>query len=441
MTEDSVNDFGSPPPDDADAPADNLIPFPRMRASSRLREAWAKLVEKRNTKNGTHYKLIAAADAIGELIRLRNMPVLAWPPSWPEMVRRVRVYPRDMVGVVGSQGGGKTSFALQAAIAAAGAGTPTVWAPLELGPPDILARGIGNIHHTHSAVVRDTWTVERIQHAAGVFTDMFHFVDRFKDPTQQIAAMREAVAVAWELYNVPPLLVVDHIGKLFVNARDPNVGAAQALDALRELTEEMDCMTMPLSQGSRGNQAVLTGRTDVDSASDAMGVAASARAFEEDCAYVLALVLYKADDSMDLDGRTMITKARHTGLEGQIGWQFHKPGGVHREMTHLPPTPTEVKADIEKAKKDKHRVSPPPTPAQSRQDLNAARAGDAAAMRRVKMLEVITRHGMIGIEVNELRKVPGVGRGAVFHQSLQELERAGSVERYSNRVRMIARME
>lgn len=440
MSEDPLNDFGSPP-DDEDAPADNLIPFPRMRPSSRLREAWAQLVEKRNTKNGTHYKLIAAADAVQELVRLRNMPVLAWPPAWPEMIRRVRVYPRDMVGIVGSQGGGKTSLALQAAIAAAGEGTPTVWAPLELNPPEVLARGIGNIHATHASTVRDTWSVERIQHAAGVFTDMFHFVDRIKDPAAQIAAMREAVAIAWEIYRVPPLLVVDHIGKLFVNARDPNVGAAQALEALRELTEEMDCMTMPLSQGSRGNQAVLTGRVDVDNASEAMGVAASARAFEEDCSYVLAMVLYKADDSMTLDGRMMITKARHTGLEGQVGWEFHKPGGVHREKAHLPPTPSEVKAEIEKAKKDKHRVAPPPSPAQSRQDLNAARAGDAAAMRRVKMLEVITRHGMLGIEVNELRKVPGVGRGAMFHQSLQELERASSVERNGTRVRVIARME
>lgn len=436
-TEDPSFEFGSPP----EPPPDNLIPFPRMRANTRLREVWSQLVEKRNTKNGTHYKLVAAADAVQELIRLRGMPAFAWPPAWTEMIRRVRVYPRDMVGIVGSQGGGKTSLALQAAISSAGFGTPTVWANLELGQAEVLARGIGNLHATHAATVRDTWSEERIRHAAGVFTDMFHFVDRFKDPVQQIAAMREAVAVAWEIYRVPPLLVVDHIGKLFVNARDPNVGAAQALDALRELTEEMDCMTMPLSQGSRGNQAVLTGRQDVEAASDAMGVAASARAFEEDCSYVLALVLYKADDAMDLDGRMMITKARHTGLEGQVGWQFHKPGGVHREMYSLPATPSQVKAEIEKAKKDKHRVGPPPSPAQARLDLNASIAGDAAAMRRVKMLEAVTRHGMLGIELVELRKIHGVGRGAVFHQSLQELQRAGSVERIGTRVRVIARME
>lgn len=443
MSDELLNDFGGPPEDAADepAPADNLIPFPRMRASSKLREAWAQLVEKRNNKNGTHYKLIAAADAVEDLIRLRGMPAFSWPPAWPEIIRRVRFYPRDMVGVVGSQGGGKTSFALQAAIAAAGQGTPTVWAALELNPPEVLCRGIGNLHATHASTIRDTWPRERIEHAAGVFTDMFHFVDRVKDPAEQIAAMREAVAVAWELYRVPPLLVVDHIGKLFSNARDPNVGATQALEALRELTEEMDCMTMPLSQGSRGNQAVLTGRADVDAASDAMGVAASARSFEEDCSYVLALVLYKADDSIDLDGRAMITKARHTGLEGQVGWRFHKPGGVHSELDYLPATPSQVKADVDKAKKDKHRASPAPTPAQVRMDLNAANAGDAAAMRRVKMLEAVTRHGMLGIEVNDLRRVPGVGRGAMFHQSLQELERAGSVERYSTRVRIIARTE
>lgn len=52
-----------------------------------------------------------------------------------------------------------------------------------------------------------------------------------------------------------------------------------------------------------------------------------------------------------------------------------------------------------------------------------------------------SRASMLGIEINELRKVPGVGRGAMFHQSLTELERAGSVERVGTRVRVIARME
>lgn len=437
MTDEALSDFGVP----ADPPADNLIPFPRMRPNTRLAEAWARLVEARNKKNSTSYRFIAAGDALDDLIRLRSMPALAWPPSWTEMIRRVRVYPRDMVGIVGSQGGGKTSFALQAAIAAAGAGTPTVWAALELNPPQILTRAIGNMHGVHAAAVRDSWTRERIEHAAGAFTDMFHFVDRVRDPEKQLEAMRAAVSVAWEMYRVPPLLVVDHIGKLFSNARDPNVGATQALEALRELTEELDCMTMPLSQGSRGNQAVLTGKVDVDAASDAMGVAAQARAFEEDCSYVLALVVFKQDDADQLDSHVLATKCRHTGLEGRMGYRFKKPGGVWIPLDYLPATPSQVKVEIERAKKDKSRAAPPPSVPQARADINSAAAGDAAAMRRVKILEAVTRHGMLGIEVNELRKIHGVGRGAAFHQSLQELERAGSCERIGTRVRVIARME
>jgi len=441
VTDEVTNDFGGQPPEEDDVrPVDNLIPFPRMRASTQLAQRWADVVEARNKKNGTQYRFISAAAAVDDLIRLRNMPALAWPPSWTGLIRRVRVYPKDMVGVVGSQGGGKTSFALQAAIAAAGAGTPTVWAALELNPPQILTRGIGNMNGVHASTVRDTWTRERIEHAAGAYTDMFHFVDRFRDPEKQLAAMREAVLVAWEIYRVPPLLVVDHIGKLFSNARDPNVGATQALEALRELTEDLDCMTMPLSQGSRGNQAVLTGKVDVDAASDAMGVAASARAFEEDCSYVIALVVFKEDDAHELHSHALITKARHTGLEGREGYIFKKAGGVWVAMDHLPPTPSAVKSEIDKAKRDKHRILPAPTPAQARADLDDAAAGDAAAMRRVKMLEAVVRHGALGIELVELRKVYGVGRGAVFQQTLQELLRAGSAEKYQTRVRMIARI-
>jgi KaiC/GvpD/RAD55 family RecA-like ATPase len=435
---DNYSDWGSEPEEAEQA---TPVPFPGMRPNAKLAEAWAKSVESKNEKNGTSYKFPSPIESIDELMELRGMPSLSWPPAWPDTARRCRVYPRDMVGIVGSQGGGKTSYALQICLAAAGAGTPTVWAPLELNKPQILTRAIGNMHGVHAAAVRDEWTRDRIKHAAATFSDMFHFVDRLRDPEKQLAAMRASVAQCWEIYRVPPVLVVDHIGKLFTNARDPNVGASQALEALRELTEEMNCITLALSQGSRANQSVLTGRTDVDSASDAMGVAANARAFEEDCSYVIALALFKADDQIELDSHVLFTKCRHTGLEGRRGYRFFKPGGRWRELDYLPATPTQVKVDGEKAKKDKHRVGPAPSDAQVRDDLNAARAGDAAAMRRAKMLEVVTRHGLMGIDLQELRKVHGVGRGPVFHQALQELERTGSLERQGTKVRVIVGMQ
>jgi KaiC/GvpD/RAD55 family RecA-like ATPase len=435
----SEEDFGSYADEE---PAQEVrVPFPGMRANQKLAEAWGRAVSSRNQKDGTAYKFPAPVESVDELIELRGMPAFCWPPQWQDTARRCRVYPRDVVGIVGSQGGGKTSYALQACLANAGAGGPVVWAPLELNKPQILTRAIGNLHGVHAAHVRDQWSRERIIHAASTFSDMFHFVDRFRDPDKQIAAMRAAVALCWEIYRVPPTLVVDHIGKLFSNARDPNVGASQALEALRELTEELNCITFALSQGSRANQSVLTGRTDVDAASDAMGVAANARAFEEDCSYVIALAVFKADDQVELDSHVLLTKCRHTGLEGRTGYKFSKPGGRWRELEYLPATPTQIKVDTEKAKKDKHRSGPPPSDSQIRDDLNAARAGDAAAMRRAKMLEVVTRHGMLGIDLQELRRVHGVGRGPVFHQALQELERAGSLERQGNKVRVIVRMQ
>lgn len=437
MIDDEIDLFGPNPP----IVGGDVIPFPKLRANATLAETWRKAVEQRNKKQGTAYAFPAAADPVDEVIQLRGMPTFAWPAQWPGTARRCKVYPKDMVGVVGSQGGGKTSFALQACIAATGDGTPVLWAPLELGNAAVLTRGIGNIHSVHASTVRDTWSREKIAHAAATFTDNFHFIDRIRDPDKQLTAMRTAVEIAWEVYRRPPVLVVDHIGKLFADSRDLRVGATHALNVLHDLTEELNCITFALSQGSRGNQAVLTGKTQVDAAADAMGVAAEARAFEEDCAYVIALALFKADDVMRLDAHALFTKCRHTGLEGREGFRFGKPGGVWDELDYLPATPAQEKAAIESDKRDKTRVAPPRSPREARADVNAQAAGDAATQRRSRILAVVRNYGMLGIELNDLRKSPGVGRGAMFSSAVQELERTGSLERYGSKVRITGRTE
>jgi len=439
VSDDELPDFGSPEGEVTTAAG---VPFPRMRANPRLAEAWAARVEHHNRRASASYKFQSPAASVDELIKLRTMPVLPLPPSWTRTARRVRAYPRDVVGIVGSQGGGKTSFAIQWLLGAIGRGHPGLWAALELTPPEIDTRIVGNMHGVHASTVRDSWPRSKIDHSLAAIVDSWHYVDktpRREGPEKQIAAMRAAISVAWEVYRMPPVTVVDHIGKLTIGTRDRHAATTEALEMLRELAEDTDSIVLALSQGSRANQGVLTGRVDVDSASDAMGVAADSRAFEEDCSYVIALAVFKADDKLRLDVHALFTKCRHTGLEGREGFQFSKPGGQWFELDHLPATPSEIKAEGAREKREKHRVAPPRNTEQIRVDLNASRAGDAAAMRRAKILEAVRRHGALGIAYHDLRRQPGVGKGALFAHELQELVRTGSVERTSsNRVRMIA---
>lgn len=431
-------EFGSEPA----TPPDNVIPFPRMRPSSKLAEAWKAELAQRNKQLQTRYEFVGPSSVVQDIVKQRSMPPMYWPGGWPGIGRRCRTYPGDMVGIVGSQGGGKTSFAIQIAIANTGQGIPVCWANLELPRHEVTCRMVGNLHGVHAMKIRDEWEPERIEHSTNALHDMWHFVDRIRDTDKQVAAMRACVEMCWQIYKVPPLLVVDHVGKLATNARDMRIGTLNALAALLDLTTDMLCYTVVLSQGSRGNQATLTGKVDVENATDALGVAAEARQFEEDCCNVVVLTLFKENDRMALDGQAHIGKARWTGGEGTEGVLFRKPGGQWEEQDHVPPTPSKVRAEQEKDKKDKSRAAPR-TSAQARADLNAALQGDAAASRRIALMDALTRHGMLGMEMSQMRKIPGVGNKlAALHVALQELKAAGAAEPLpGNKWRAVSRIE
>ena len=424
-------------------PGGQIIPFPAMRPNSKLDAAWKAEVARSNEKLKTAYKFHSPIDVIGGMFELRGKPLMHWPPGWREVARRAMTYPGDVVGIVGAQGGGKTSLAIQICLANASAGVPVVWDPLELNPPAIVARTIGNIHGVHASTIQNTWSRSAIEHAAAAFTDMWKFVDYARGFEKRMEALRRAVDLVQRMFRVSPVVVIDHVGKLAVGARDPRAGTIEALEAIREFTEEMGCYTLALSQGSRGTQGTLTGKVDHDSAADAIGAAAESKSFEDDCSQVLVASVFKTDyeegERPVWFSHMHLAKLRHTGMEGKIGFEFWKPGGQWRELDYLPATPTEVKARVTAAKKDKHTVETV-TPSAARSDLNAAKEGDAAAAARVQLMNALTRHGAIGMAMVDIRKLPGVGRGAAVMQRLQELERSGSAERATgNRWRIIPR--
>jgi hypothetical protein len=433
---DDLIEFGAPEP----AP-DNVIPFPRMRPNSALAERWRAAVTARNQKYQTSLILPEPVSVVDEIVRRRGMPKMSWPGGWPGLARRMVTYPGDMTGIVGSQGGGKTSFAIQVGISNTANGIPVLHAPLELDPPTIVTRIAGNGHNVHAAAVRDHWPPERLAHVMGAFSDMWHFVDRFRDPERQLQAFRISIEIAWEIYRVPPLLIVDHVGKLANGARDRKDGTMMALEQLREIAVDYQCFVLALSQGSRGNQPILTGKVDLDSATDALGTAADSRAFEEDCTNVVVLSLFKANDSPKLQGIAHVAKARNNGEEGDEGVEFLKSGGVWSQLDHIPPTPSEVKAETEKDKKEK-RPGPARSQEQVRADLNVAKAGDADALRNAKIVQVVSRYGALGMDQEALRNTLGVGRGHAYKRSIQELLRAGTLEHHPpNKWRVVTRIE
>ena len=438
MPEEDINEFGAEP---EEAAPSNLIPFPRMRPSPRVREMWQAAVTKLNETKKRHHVMPSPLDVVPSLIRKRTMPAMPWPAQWPGLARRCRTYVGEGVSVTAAIGAGKTSFAIQACIAATGAGHPVVWCALELDPEQVDLRIIANMHNVGMSTVREDWPEDRIRHSLVSVADLWHYTDVYDDPDEQFGAIEDAILLAWEVYRLPPLVVVDHLGELVAEERDDRAALRRWAKRFRQLWLRTNSWGMLLNQVSKGNQGALTGKVDHDSASDLMAIEMGSQAVSAGVANGIALNVFKMDDTRILNAHAYVSKARNTGFEGVEGMEFDKYGGVWRQLDHVPVTPGAAKAAAEADKRDKHRTGAPRTVAQAAADINAAKAGDAAAVRRVKMLEAVTRHGMLGIELHELKKVFGVGRGALFHQSLQELERAGSLERIGSKVRVIARME
>jgi hypothetical protein len=436
MSHGDDDDFGAPDPGPAAEPPSNVIPFPALRESTKLADAWAKEVEAHNKKARKRHVMASPLDVVGSMIKMRGMPTLPWPAAWPQLGRRARTYVGECNAFVGSIGGGKTQWAIQMSLAVSGAGLPVLWGNLELGREQIIARILGNMHGEHAMNVLDNWPESKIRHQIKVVTDMWHFVDRYDDTDEQIDAFRDAIDVVQKIYRLPCMFVVDHMGQLIAESAD-RLEMLRVGKKFERLALDTKTWGLLLAQGTKSGQQLLTGRADVESAADAIGAAAESSIMQQVASNVIVSQLYKADDSMVLMGRNLLSKARWTGMEGQIGARFSKPGGVWTELDYLPATPTEVKAENEKAKKDKHRAGPAPTPAATRADLDSARAGNADAARRVWALDFLSSRGMMGATWQDMQSAPGVGRQHALAATMQELERSGQIEKTGDRWRIV----
>lgn len=419
------DEFGS----GSDSAPDNVIPFPGMRPSPKLAEAWARELKSQNEKLKVNDEFISPLQCSKEIVRRRGLPVFPWPQAWPNLGRRCRAYAGDVTIVTGPTGAGKTSFAIQIALASTGAGVPVLWCPLELDPTAISERIVANMHGVHTRAVKEFWSRERIDHSLAAVDDMWRFVPRVMDTDAQLALVQRGIALAFRIYRIKPLVVIDYLGKLAALARDIRLATIQAAECVRKLASDGECFVLMLAQPSRSKNQALTGKIDHESAADTSGSAAESGEAENAAAVEINLEVFKADDAQILDARWNVAKSRHTGEEGKVGATFSKPGGVWSELGHIPPHPLQVKAAEEAEKKDKHRTAPARSAPEIRAELNQARAETADVTRRARLLEAITKAGIDGMPPHLIRSVAGAGRGAQVFAVLHELEAMGLVER------------
>lgn len=425
------DDFGGPPivTDVAFASPVALapvIPFGRMKPDPGVIAAWDREIAAANSKLQRSYRFRSPIDAAVDMDRKRKLPTLPLPPQWNDFNRRAVLYVGELMAIAGPSGGGKTSFAIEICRAAAGMGMPVLWNPLELDDAQVNLRIVANYARTHMFKIREEWTLEQIERALLSVSDRWRYVERLRTAEEQIAALRTAVQLAKRIYNRPPLFVVDYIGKISRGGRDVRTDLADSIEALREMAVDEECFGILLSQTSRGNNAVLTGKVDLDSAADAIGVSAETSELEHAAAVNIALNVFKVDDAQELDSHVLVSKARNTGLEGRVGFVFKKAGGQWHELAHLPPTPGEVAAEVTKAKKDKARIDQP-TPKSTRSDLNFAKAAESNSERQRAIVIALQKAGMIGLGARELRKVRGCGNPKRTKATLDEMVTKGDV--------------
>jgi KaiC/GvpD/RAD55 family RecA-like ATPase len=412
-----------------------VIPFPRMRPEPALAEQWLRERDAANQRLSKSYRFRGPLDALEELLRKRTLPPAPFPPEWAELAKRCALFPGELMAISGPSGGGKTSFAIQIARACTGRGVPVLWLPLELDDPEVNLRLVANMAGTHTLRIRESWTREQIAHNLTAVADRWHYVDRVRDPEAQVEVIRAAVQIAKRVYRQPPALFIDYIGKLARGARDPRLGLADRIEEIRAMTVEEECYSFLLSQTSRGNNAVLTGKVDLESAADTIGVSAETGELEHACSVTLALNVFKADDAEVLGAHVLVSKARGTGREGRQGYEFHKPGGVWKELDFLPPTPGEVSAEVKK--QNKRKDAPQTDNATERESLNWKKQAESSAARKESILDALRRAGMFGLGGRELRKTKGAGNPKRLKTTLAELVADGSIDKVGNKWRIV----
>lgn len=250
---------------------------------------------------------VRASELVGEIRRLANEPVVYTP--WANLNDATQGLTHGSVNVlVGFEGGGKSSFAAQA-ITHHAERWPAVYYLGEMQARILTARVVGQrLGVGWHDVIRGR--VSDAQMRAVLDPLHLYIVPRHLNP---IGAILQTVDRARAEVSGPTMVVIDYVQLLAVlgGRSDARTATAAAQRDVQTITEQMDLVTLALSQSSRaGNKRIKEGS---ENASDLVDVAAETSEFERSATVHMTLSYQPRDDVRTHDVVMGISKRRFGG--------------------------------------------------------------------------------------------------------------------------------
>lgn len=270
--------------------------------------------------------------------------------GWPEMGGMLGGWWPDTLAVlVGHTGRGKSSLALQAVEAAARAGAPVLYASMEMGTDELVARLIalrGSPGATWSALKRGAYTLDAVARAgARLIEDCPHLYLWAPDgPGRTVEGLQRMTrAVSAVAGNRPPLVVLDYVQRLATpasgSATEDRRGAVSDLSGrLRDLSRPggmgdgwPGAAVLALSSTARGAYGTFASTAELRKATDLEASGKESGELEYDAPVLLCMTSDKPEDGADepRDGRLALVRVvkNREGSGGRAWFRFEAARG------------------------------------------------------------------------------------------------------------------
>ena len=268
-------------------------------------------------------------------------------PGWPGVRALLGGWRPDTVAVlVGHTGRGKSSFAVQVAEEAARArgGAPVLYASLEMGAVELLARMLamrGRDGVRWADVKRGKYPRDAVREAGERLVSeaphLYLWAPRGREERTVEALERMARAVCAEAGR-PPLVVLDYVQRLADPSTEERRGAVSELSGrLRDLSRPdpakgwPGCAVLALSSVGRAHYATFAKCDTLASATDLEGTGKESGELEYDAPVVLALTSDTDDDGAMVRQALLRVVKNREGSPGKVWMRFDAPRGLFRE--------------------------------------------------------------------------------------------------------------
>lgn len=282
--------------------------------------------------------------------------------KWPTLGGLLGGWWADMLALlVGHTGRGKSSFALQIAATAARSGAPVLYASLEMGTDELVARLIalhGSAGASWSALKRGAYAPDAVAHAGSrLVADCPHLYLWAPDgPGRSIDGLqRMARAVSAAAEGRAPLVVLDYVQRLAAPASgsptdDRRSAVADLSGRLRDLSRPgglgdgwPGAAVLALSSTARAAYSIFSSTGNLRKASDLEGSGKESGELEYDASVVLCMTSDKpADSEVEPEAGRLVLWRVVKNREGRTGASWFRLDAVRgwSGETTAPPEPS-----------------------------------------------------------------------------------------------------